>query len=687
MTRRLRGRVTAGIAAIAACLVATACGGSGGGTAAPLGSGLLLPGYDRAVRAQDNLYEFANGTWQKTTPIPPDLAEYGAFTELSLKAQQDQRTLIEQAETHPDGDDSNSGSIARKIGDLYASYMDTARVNQLGAAPLQPDFAAINALNTPADLVNYLGRSQRYNGSGPIGLSINQDAKDATHYLTEAGQSGLNLPDRDYYLNADARSAAVREQYLGYIQKMWQLAGLPDPAGAARNVLNLETQLARAQWTEVQNRDAVATYNKFTVAQANQATPGLDWAAYLHAAGINTDQLVINQPSYFTALAGLFGSVPLPVWKQYLQWQAITDDAPYLSDAFVNTRFDFVGKVLSGRQQNSERWKRGVTAVNTAMGNALGKLYVDKYFTADAKQRATSLVQTLLSAYRGSIQKLDWMSPPTRAAAEAKLSKLAIKVGYPNTWKDYSTLVIRRDDLVGNMRRAAEVASAREVAKLGKPVDREEWFMTPQTVNAYYNPSMNEIVFPAAILQPPFFDAHADDAVNYGAIGAVMGHEISHAFDDQGRLYDGDGNLRDWWTPADATAFKAKTQALVARYNSFSPAPGENVNGALTLGENIADLSGLTVAHRAYQAALAGKPAPVLDGFTGDQRFFLGFAQIWRSQERPETLHSQLLTDPHSPSVFRANGVVPNVDAFYTAFDVKPGDKLYLPPEQRIHIW
>jgi predicted metalloendopeptidase len=679
MPRRPRRPLTLTAAFAVVTALAAGCGGP-----AAVGSGLLLPGYDRSARAQDDLYEFADGTWQKQATVPPDLAEYGAFTELSLQAQREQRQLIEQAESDQS---APAGSNERKIGDLYASFMDSNRTNQLGATPLKADFDAINAVANPADLVRYLAEIQRYGATTPISLDIGQDDKDATSYITQVSQDGLVLPSREYYLATDPQSVTVRNQYLAYIGKMWQLAGLPDPQGAATNVLNLETQLAKAQWTEVQNRDALATYNKFTVQAADQATPPLDWATYLGAAGINAPNLVITQPSYFTALAGMFTSVPLNVWKQYLQWHAISDSAPYLSDNFVSTRFDFAGKVLSGRQENSERWKRGVGAVDSAMGEAVGQLYVAKYFSATAKQRALDLVNNLLAAYRGSIQKVDWMTPPTKAAAEAKLSKLAVKIGYPDKWKDYSTLVVNRDDLLGNIRRAALVADHRAVSKLGKPVDRTEWGMTPQTVNAYYNASMNEIVFPAAILQPPFFDPNADPAVNYGAIGAVMGHEISHAFDDQGSKYDGYGNLHDWWTPADKTAFDTKTAALVARYNSFSPLPGQQVNGALTLGENIADLSGLTVAYRAYHAALGTGQAPVLDGFTGDQRFFLGFAQIWRSKQRPESVHAQLLTDPHSPPRFRVNGVVPDVDAFYTAFGVKPGDKLYLPPAQRIHIW
>jgi predicted metalloendopeptidase len=675
-------RLTVALAATLVTAVgAVACSAS---PPPPPGSGLLLPGFDRAARPQDNLYQFADGTWQKDAVIPPDLAEFGGFTELSLQAQREQREIIEQA---GQDDSSPEGSEKRKIGDIYASFMDTKRLNELGVTPLRGDFDAINKLASPADLVHYLAVSQRHGASTPIGLSIGLDDKDATRYTTFVSQSGLSLPSRDYYLATDPKSVAVRGQYVGYITKMWQLAGLPDPAGAAASVLDLETKLAQAQWTEVQNRDAEAVYNKFTVPDANKVTPGLDWRAYLDGAGVHEPDLVISQPSYFTALAGLINSVPLPVWKQYLTWQTLSDEAPNLSDKFVATRFDFVGKVLSGREQNSERWRRGVNAVNNAMGEAVGKLYVDKYFAGDAKAQALDLVHNLLGAYRDSIQKVDWMSAPTKAAAAEKLSKLTVKIGYPDKWKDYSGVVTNRGDLVGNLRRAAEAEDAREIAKLGKPVDRTEWNMTPQTVNAYYNASSNEIVFPAAILQPPFFDAKADDAVNYGAIGAVMGHEISHAFDDQGSKYDANGNLHNWWSPADAAAFAAKTKALVTQYSAYSPLPGEHVNGALTLGENIADLSGLTVSYRAYQASLKNAPAPVLDGFTGDQRFFLGYAQIWRSKERPEAVHSGLLTDPHSPPLFRVNGVVPNIDPFYTAFDVKPGDKMYLAPDKRIHIW
>jgi putative endopeptidase len=666
----------------AAVGVSTACGGSAPPPPPP-NSGLELGGFDRAVRPQDDLFNFANGAWMRNTQIPPDMSEYGAFSKLSEESVANQRTLIEAAQNDRD---APADSDQRKIGDLYASFMDTARLDQLRAAPLAPDFAAVDRLATPTDLIRHLGDIQRFGASNPIGLSVSQDSKEATSYVTDVFQGGTSLPDRDYYLSSDKKFTDIRDKYRAYTAKMLTLAGLPDPDGTATRILDLETKLAASGWTKIQNRDPLATYNKFTVADATKAT-GLDWATYLAAAGVTQPQLVVSQPSFFAALSKLVTDVPLDTWKQYLKWHLIEDYAPYLSNDFISTRFDFVGKVLGGREQNRERWQRGVAAVNGVLGEPLGRLYVAKFFVPEAKQRAEALVRNLLDAYRRSIDALDWMSPRTKAAARAKLDKLAVKIGYPNQWRDFSKLEIKRDDLIGNLERAARLEHQRALDKLGKPVDRNEWFMTPQTVNAYYSPTMNEIVFPAAILQPPFFDARADDAVNYGAIGAVIGHEISHAFDDQGRRYDGDGNLRDWWTPEDAQRFTAKTQALVAQFNGYQPLPDAHVNGELTLGENIADLSGLTVAQRAYQASLAGRPAAVIDGFTGDQRFFLGFGQIWRTKERDESLRTGLLTDPHSPGPFRANGVVTNVDAFYQAFDLKPTDKLYKPPANRIHIW
>lgn len=670
------------VLAVAATVgLSTACGGSA--PPPPPTSGLDLAGFDRAVRPPDDVFGFANGTWVRNAQIPPDRSEVGSFSDLSEQSIANQRKLIEDAAK---ATDAPPNSDQRKIGDMYASFMDTGRLDALRATPLAPDFAAIDRLATPSDLVRHLGEIQRFGASNPIGLSVSQDPKEATSYVTDVFQGGTSLPDRDYYLSSDPKFTDVREKYRAYTSKMLGLAGLPDPDGTAARILDLETKLAAGEWTKVQNRDPLAAYNKFTVADAAKAT-GLDWQTYLAGAGVTQPQFVISQPSFFSALSKLVTDVPLDTWKEYLKWHLIQDDAPYLSTDFVNTRFDFVGKVLGGREQNRERWQRGVAAVNGVLGEPLGRLYVSKYFVPEAKQRAEALVHNLLEAYRRSIDTLDWMSPQTKAAARAKLDKLAVKIGYPDQWKDYSKLEIKRDDLVGNLERSARFEHQRALDKLGKPVDRNEWQMTPQTINAYYSPTMNEIVFPAAILQPPFFDARADDAANYGAIGGVIGHEISHAFDDQGRQYDGDGNLRDWWTPQDAQRFTAKTQALVAQYNAYQPLPGEHVNGELTLGENIADLSGLTVAQRAYQASLAGKPAAVIDGFTGDQRFFLGFAQVWRTKEREQSLRNDLLTDAHSPGQFRANGVVTNVDAFYQAFGLKPGDKLYKPPADRIHIW
>jgi len=682
------------LAVVAVALLAGCANGLSGSKpeAAPPISGLELLGSDRAIRPADDLYRFANGTWLRTTQIPSDLPQIGSFTTVSLEAQAHQRTLIEAATknpVNPDGDSSgNSGAEthARKIGDLYASFMDADHLEQLGATPLRPYFAAVDKLTNPPQLIRHLGDIQWLGASNPIVLRVSQDAKNATRYITDIGQGGLSLPDRDYYLSTDPEMVSIRNQYRDYMVKMLTFAGIPDPASTANHILDLETKLADASWTNVHNRDVLATYNKATVADATRIT-GIDWASYLNAAGIHQPDLVIHQPPYFSVLSGLLTSVPLDIWKKYLKWHLIQDDAPYLSSDFVNTQFDFVGKVLGGLRQNTERWRRGVDAVNSAMGEALGQLYVQKYFPAGAKVRTDALAREIINAYRSSIEGLDWMSPQTKLVAKQKLDKLAVEIGYPTKWKDYSSLVIKRDDLIGNLDRASRLQHQRDLNKLGKPVDRAEWSMTPQTVNAYYDPAMNEIVLSAAILQRPFFNPQADDAVNYGAIGAVIGHEISHAFDDQGSKYDADGNLRDWWTPADAKAFAAKTRALVAQYNAFIPLPGQHLNGQLTLSENIADLSGLTVANRAYQASLRGKLAPVIDGFTGNQRFFLGFAQIWRTKQRPESERTNLLTNPHSPGEFRCNGVVPNVDMFYEAFDVTPRDKLYKAPADRVYIW
>lgn len=638
-------------------------------------SGLDLAGLDRGVRPQDDLFSFVNGTWLRSTEIPPDRSSYGTFDRLTEKSQADVREI---AEADPGADPE-----AHKISDLYASFLDPARLDQLGAAPLAAEFARIDALTGPADLAAYFGHRARAGLSSPVAFAIGQDARNAVAYVAGADQAGTTLPDRDYYLLTDSRYVTIRDRFRGYVSQLLGLAGVADGDHAAAGVLALETRLAKAQWTKVALRDPVASYNKFPVAQA----PGLEWPRFLDAAGISTDALVIGEPSFFTALGSALTDVPMQDWKAYLKFTAADDDAAYLSTAFADAAFEFHGKVLQGRQEQRPRWKRAVSLVNAEMGEAVGRRYVERHFPAEAKQRIDALVGNLLATYRTSIDQLDWMSEATKVEARDKLAKLAVKIGYPATWKDYSALEVRRDDLIGNVARSAAVEFVREAAKLGKPVDRGEWFMTPQTVNAYYNSTLNEVVFPAAILQRPFFDAAADDAVNYGAIGAVIGHEISHGFDDQGRKYDATGNLRDWWTPEDERRFTERTAGLVAQYGAYTPVEGGKVNGELTLGENIADLSGVTVSLRAYHHALGDTAAPMLDGFSGDQRFFLGWAQAWRDKIRDDALRQQLLSDPHSPAPDRTNGVVTNVPGFYEAFGLVPGDRLFRPAQERVSLW
>jgi putative endopeptidase len=660
--------------------VLTACAGA---PPAPPASGLLLSGFDRGVRVQDDLFRFANGQWLRTTQIPPDRTRYGAFDALAEKSDQNLRTIVEDSAAHR----AAPGTPDQRIGDFYASFMDTAHRDALGAAPLRASLAHIDAIANPADVLRYFADSRQTGTPSPIALSIDQDAKNADAYIPSVSQSGLSMPNRDYYLKTDPQFVTLRDQLRAYATRALGLAGVPDPAAEAGRVLAVETRLAELQWTAAQDRDATATYNKFTVADATARTPGLDWQTYFDTARVHTPDFIISEPSFFTALGTALTTVQLADWKSYLRFRLIDDLSPYLSNDFVTARFEFRGRDLAGQQEMRPRWKRGVTAVDDAMGDLLGQRYVQRYFPPDAKKRIDALIGKLIDAYRSSIDGLDWMSDATKAEARDKLSKLAVKIGYPSKWRDYSKLTVARDDLVGNVLRSSQLEYQRNVDRLGKPVDREEWFTTPQTVNAYYNPTRNDITFPAAILQPPFFDPKADDAVNYGGIGAVIGHEISHAFDDQGRKFDGTGNLRDWWTPQDVQRFTARTQALAAQYSAYEPLPGEHINGELTLGENIADLSGLTVARRAYELSLGGRPAAVLDGFTGEQRFFLGFAQVWRGKMRDQDLRAQLLSDPHSPNEFRANGVVSNLPEYYAAFGVKPGDKLFRAPDQRVKIW
>lgn len=658
-------------------------------TTSALRSGLDLRWVDPAIRPQDDLFSHVNGKWLQTHVIPDDRAQDGAFRELYDKAERDVRAIIEQAAGEP-------GTDERKIADLYASFMDVERIEALGTAPLRPLLDEVMTAADKAALAAVLGRRQREANTALFAAFVSTDPKNASRYLVQLEQSGLGLPDESYY-REDAY-AEIREKYVAHLARLAELVGLPDPAGLAERVMDLETALAAASWDRVTNRDAEKTYTLMTLPALQQNAPEFDWEPWRAAFeagredGSAFDEIVVRQPSFVIAAAKLWAERPLSQWQEWLAIHIASACADYLNEAVVEEDFDFHGRTLSGTPQLRERWKRGVGVVQGALGEAVGRLYVERHFPPRAKERMVELVANLVEAYRRSISELDWMSPATRERALAKLAKFRSKIGYPDRWKDYSALEIRADDLLGNVLRAGAWHTDYQLAKIGKPVDRDEWLMTPQTVNAYYHPRMNEIVFPAAILQPPFFDADADDAANYGGIGAVIGHEIGHGFDDQGSKYDGDGRLQDWWTAEDRAEFEARTKALVAQYDAYSPEQlhgSHKVNGALTIGENIGDLGGLAIALRAYRIAL-GRPldeAPVIDGYTGAQRVFLGWAQAWRGKVRDEELIRRMATDPHSPHEFRCNGVVRNLPEFHDAFDVRPGDALYLAPEQRVRIW
>jgi predicted metalloendopeptidase len=616
---------------------------------------------------------------------------YGAFTRIDDATQEQLRSLVEglAAPNTEEPSAAAPGADAQKIADLYASFMDEARLETLGLGPLKAAFADIEAMSDKRDIPALIAHFNRTGAGAPYDIDIDQDQKDSTRYAAIFSQSGLGLPDRDYYLKDDAKLKDARVKYLAHIEKMLNLAGDPHARQSAADIVKLETAMAELQWTRVANRDPEKTYNKIAVADLHTLMPTYGWQSYLQRSGVlgKTDYVIIQQPSYFSGLDKLIADTPLSVWKSYFKWHQLSAAAPCLSKAFVDERFGFTGTSLRGIPQNRPRWKRGMTVIDGAMGEAIGRLYVAKYFPPQNKARMEELVRNLIEAYRRDIVTLDWMSPETKKGAQEKLTKLVTKIGYPNTWRDYSALVITRDDLWGNVVRAGEFEYRRNLGKLGLPIDRNEWQMTPQTVNAYYNPVMNEIVFPAAILQPPFFDATADDAVNYGGIVAVIGHEVSHGFDDQGSQYDADGNLRDWFTPEDHAKFAARTKALVAQYSAYEPVNGYHVNGELTLGENIADNSGLALAYKAYQLSLAGKASPTIDGFTGEQRFYLGWVQVWRGKVREDEAIQRIKVDPHSPPAVRGTAPLVNQPGFYSAFGVKSGDKMYLAPDQRVIIW
>jgi putative endopeptidase len=649
----------------------------------------ILPGHrDDAVRPQDDLFSHANGTWVRDTEIPSDRGRYGTFDMLREQSDERVRTIIERAAADTDAPD---GSATRKVGDLYRSFMDEARVEELGLSPIAEDLAAIERIEDLDGLFQTLGRLQCEGGPGLFDFGVAPDAKNPEEYVLYLGQGGLGLPDESYY--RDERHAAIRTAYLPHVARMLELAGIgsgsTDGDSPAARVVALETRLAGHHWDNVATRDAVKSYNPFGYDALVACAPEVRWDAFVDALGARDAfaQVVVGQPSYLEGLSALLADSPIEDVRHWLAFHVVRSAAPLLSKELVDAEFDFTGRVISGLPENRERWKRGVSLVEGSIGEAVGQLYAAEYFPPEAKQRMLDLVANLVEAFRRSFEGLDWMGPQTREQALAKLASFTPKVGYPDRWRDYSSLTID-DDLVGNVRRANEFELRRQLDKLGGPIDRDEWLMLPQTVNAYYHPLMNEIVFPAGILQPPFFDMDADDAVNYGGIGAVIGHEIGHGFDDQGSRYDSTGALRDWWTEEDRARFDERTQALVAQFSTLSPlaAPDEKVNGALTVGENIGDLGGLAIGYSAYRIATEGQEVAELDGYTGPQRFFLGWAQVWSGKARTEEAKRLLAIDPHSPTEVRANAVR-NCDEFHDAFGVSEGDGMWLDPQERVRIF
>ena len=646
---------------------------------------------DDDIRPQDDLFGHVNGTWLATAEIPPDLTRIGGFIDLLLEAEADVGDILREASEASAAGTVAPGSNAQKIGDLFASFMDEARVEALNADPLADDLAAIDALQGVDDLPALLGRLQRQGMGGVFESYVNSDDRQSDRNIVNLVQGGLGLPDEAYYREDDF--AELREAYVAHVGAMLGLLGWTDgdAADGAARVMALETRLAAGHWDNVRCRDVIAGYNRTTFDELQAAAPAFDWSTWVAALGGTPEQfgeVLVRQPSYLPVLSEALGEVPLDDWKAWLTFHLVSSTAPYLSSAFVDQNFDFYSRTLAGAEELRDRWKRGAALCNAAIGEAVGAEYVARVFPPEDKAQMDALVDNLVEAYRISIGRLDWMGAETRDRALAKLELFRPKVGYPDTWRDYGALDIERDDLVGNVHRASAFETDRQLAKLAVPVDRGEWFMTPQTVNAYYNPGTNEICFPAAILRPPFFDPAAAPAVNYGGIGAVIGHEIGHGFDDQGSQYDGDGNLVNWWTDDDRSRFGERTERLIAQYDGFEPRdlPGQHVNGALTVGENIGDLGGLTIALLAYEVSLGGAEAPVIDGLTGRQRLFHNWGLVWRIKSRPELALQMLSVDPHSPPEFRAN-VVRNLDEFHEEFATAPGDALWLDPDERVRIW
>ena len=658
--------------------------GAGDDVEAPLVSGIDVHYMDRSVKPGDDFFAYVNGAWLDETEIPEDRSTYGGFSILRDESQANVRAIVEESSSG----DFAEGTDEQKVGDLYRSFLDWDTRNARGIEPLQPEIDRIDRIADYDDLAVYFAETVKRGLDAPFTIDQYVDFKDPTTYMIYSWQSGLGLPDREYYTLSDEKSVAIREKYVAHIEKMFDLAGFPGGAEAAKTIMALETRMAKEHMKKEDTRDMVALYKKIPLGELGELMPKFNWDGYLAEAELtDLDGLVVTMRDHMRALDDIIVSTDLDTWKIYFRWSALNNMSGRLTEDLDKQGFEFYGKTLRGTPEQRPMWRRGVNAVNGGVGEIVGKVYVKRHFPPEAKERMLTLVRNLINAYEKSIKELDWMTEETKAQALDKLSKFTPKIGYPDEWRDYSALDIEADDLYGNLERVALVEHERQLDRQGGPVDRNEWGMTPQTVNAYYSPPLNEIVFPAAILQPPFFNLAADEAVNYGAIGSVIGHEIGHGFDDSGSTFDGDGVLRNWWTDEDRAEFEKRTARLIDQYSAFRPFDDLAVNGEFTLGENIGDLGGISIGLLAYQMSLDGAEAPVIDGLSGAQRVFLGYAQVWRSKAREEAQRMQIATDPHSPAKYRANGAVRNVPAFYEAFGVQEGDALYLPPEERVKIW
>ncbi len=643
--------------------------------------------FDPEFRPQDDLFRHVNGVWLKNYEIEADKSSQGSFNHLADAAELAVREILEDSAANP------QPGASQKIGDLFSAFLDEARADELGIAPIAADLNLIKSATSIDDITMLLGEYERHGYSGLFGGYVDNDPGNPERYIFHLLQGGLGLPDEEYY--RDAKHAEIRDAYIPFLSQLFGFAGYApaDADAAAQKVMAFETKLASHHWTTVDSRDAEKTYNLCIASHLTGLTPTFDWSLWLKGAGLDAkvlEETVVMMPSFFEGISSVYNNENLDAIKAWMVTRVINSMAPYLHKELVNARFEFYGKKLTGTPELRARWKRAVALVEGSLGEAIGEVYVQKHYPVEAKAKMDVLVSWLIEAYRESITNLEWMSPETKTKALVKLDKFDTQIGYPKKWRDYSSLEVDRHDLCGNVRRVSEFVLKRELSKIGKPIDRDEWFMTPQTVNAYYNPGFNQIVFPAAILQHPFFELGADDAQNFGAIGAVIGHEIGHGFDDQGSKYDGDGKLESWWTDADREAFEKRTGKLIDQYNALSPmqlSDEHKVNGAFTIGENIGDLGGVGIAYKAYQMSLGDKASPIIDGLTGSQRFFLAYSRAWRYKNRDELMIQRLTTDPHSPAEFRVNQIVRNVDAFYEAFDVKPTDDMWLDPADRVVIW